>query len=72
MMAAKPTAELAYEILKKAKSPMHYTEITKRIQRKKKLRGKRPWCTVNAALCKDSRFVRVGEGRTGLYELRNG
>lgn len=68
---SKSIATLAYEILNKDAEPMHYTKITKEIQKKKKLEGKRPWCTVGAILCKDPRFVRVGKGRTGIYKLSN-
>lgn len=62
-------ADLAYTILKESNQPLRYTEITEQIQKVKKLKGNRPWCTVNAVLCKDPRFIRIGEGRTGLYTI---
>jgi len=62
-------SDLAYMLLKKQKQPLHYKAITKKIMKKGRLSGKRPWCTVNSRLCVDGRFVRVGKGRTGLYAL---
>jgi len=37
--------------------------------KKKKLRGKTPWNTVNAVLCKNSKFKHVGEEKSGTYGL---
>ena len=63
------TSDLAQSILKKAGRPLHYKEITARIQKTKNLGGKRPHCSVNAVLCRDPRFAHVGKPRSGLYEL---
>ena len=32
-------------------------------------KGKTPWKTVNAVICTNSRFKRIGKGRSGTYAL---
>lgn len=59
-------AEIAYEILKKRREPLHYKEITNLIMKKKELKGKTPWNTVNACLCTNPKFKRVDKG---IYAL---
>lgn len=62
------TRDLAYEILRKARKPMHYREITGEILKKKKFRGLTPEYTVLSCLLTDrkKRFIRV---RKGIYAL---
>lgn len=69
MAKQKLIKELAYEILKKDEKPLHYKEITRKIMKKRTLTGKRPWLTVNARLCTNPKFKRIGKGRTGIYGL---
>lgn len=59
----------AYEVLFESGEPLHYQEITKRVIESGRWvsRGYTPWRTVNSAIVKDSRFVRV---RRGVYGLR--
>ena len=63
--------DAAYEILREAGKPLHYSEITKRMLAQKlwSTTGQTPWETVNARLSVDiksrvlaSRFVREGPG----------
>ena len=63
------TCDLAYEILKKARKPMHYREITKEILKEKTFWGKTPEYTVLSDLITDrkKRFIRV---RRGIYALK--
>lgn len=63
----KGVKDKAYIVLKKASEPLHFTEITKRINQLDL--GKRPALkqTVHNELIKDGRFVLVGRG---LYALR--
>ena len=60
----------AYEILKKEGKPLHYKTLTDLIMKKKELKSKTPWNTVNAAICTNSKFKRIGKGRSGTYALR--
>ena len=61
--------EIAYEILKKSKKPIHYKDLTKKIMENKELKGNTPWKTVNACLSTNPKFKRIGEGRSGTYTL---
>lgn len=61
--------KFAYEILKKKGSPMHYKELTKLIMKKKEIKGKTPWNTVNSSLCTNPKFKRMGKWRGGIYGL---
>jgi len=62
------TGDLAYEILKKARKPMYYREITKEILKKKKFSGPTPEYTVLSGMLTDrkKRFIRVKRGTYGL------
>lgn len=59
----------AYEILKKEGKPLHYKTLTELIMKKKELKGKTPWNTVNAVICTNSKFKRIGKDRSGIYAL---
>lgn len=65
----KSISDIAYGILKKKKEPIHHKELTKLILQVKKLGGKTPIKTINSCLCRDQRFKRIGEGRSGIYGL---
>ncbi|KKR88972.1 MAG: RNA polymerase sigma factor [Candidatus Wolfebacteria bacterium GW2011_GWA2_42_10] len=59
----------AYLIIKKHKSPLHFREITKKIN-EAKFNGRSAFeATVHNELIKDPRFVLVGRGMYGLAEL---
>ena len=62
--------ELAFEILKKKESPLHYKEITALIRKKKNLTGRTPWKTVNARLCTSSKFKKIGKGRKYRFDKK--
>ena len=63
-------ADVAYEILRKKGEPLYYKDLTKLIQKKKEIKGKTPWNTVNASLCTNPKFKRVGKSRSGIYALK--
>ena len=69
MNGDKPIAFYAYEILKKKGKPLHYVELTKLIMKRKEIKGKTPWKTVNAAICTNPKFKRIGKRRSGTYAL---
>lgn len=59
----------AYDILKKNGKPLHYLELTKLIIKQKEIKGETPWKTVNAVICNNSKFKRIGKNRSGIYAL---
>ena len=63
------TAFHANEILKKRGKPLHYLELTKLIMKRKEIKGNTPWKTVNAAICTNPKFIRIGKNRSGIYAL---
>jgi len=65
----KSISRIAYELLKNKGTPIHYTELTRLIMKKKEIKGRTPWKTVNSVLCRSSNFERFGKGRTGKYKL---
>ncbi len=66
----KSMADLAYEILKISDNPMHYIDIWKRMEEiGYKTTGKTPERGVNANMCTDKRFARVGRG---IWTLKEG
>ena len=69
MSEEKPIPYHAYEILKKRGKPLHYLELTKLIMKKKEIKGRTPWKTVNAAICTNPKFKRIGKSRIGMYAL---
>ena len=62
--------DIAYEILKEKGESFHYKDLTKLIMKKKEVKGKTPWKTVNASLCMNSKFKRIGKSRSGIYVLK--
>lgn len=66
--------KFAQEVLRQAKQPLHYREITKRaIRSGLKTKGKTPWATMNARIATDiqnqdqqSEFIRTDPG---MYTL---
>ena len=60
--------EVAWGILKKRGIPLHYTEITRLVMRKRPLTGRTPANSVRARLGSDPRFKRVAEGVYALAE----
>jgi len=57
-----PIKQAAYEILKRAGKPIHISEITRLVQRKVSIKSKTPEKTVNCALQRHEKIVRVGKG----------
>jgi hypothetical protein len=54
--------EVAVQVVLGAKRPLHISEITQRVLEKIAISSKTPEKTVNNALQKDPRVVRVGRG----------
>lgn len=63
--------QAAIEALEKAKKPLHYLEITKRIVHLCDLRSRTPDQTVCARVSTHPRFKRVAEGVYALREWNN-
>lgn len=55
-------SEIAVEFLTDAKRPVHISEITRHVLSRVTLRSETPEKSVNSALQKDPRVVRVGRG----------
>lgn len=53
---------LAYSILKTTGKPMNYRDLTEKILKKKKIKGKTPAETLRVLLDRDDRFVKIDEG----------
>ena len=68
MKTRKTVKEIVFEILKKAKQPLHYKEITKLVLKECKLGGKTPHDTIRSYLGTEDRFKRVSEGVYSLSE----
>jgi len=64
----KTSRDWAYLVLRKNNSPMHFTELTGRINKLRKSKVTNPQ-TVHNELIKDGRFVLVGRGTYGLKEF---
>jgi hypothetical protein len=54
--------ELAVQVVLSARKPLHIKEITERVLYKTQINSRTPQNTVNNALQKDPRVVRVGKG----------
>lgn len=72
MEAKKSIREVAVQILLAAKRPLHISEITERVLAKTAIASKTPEKTINNALQKDHRVVRVGRGTFQAAAPRQG
>ncbi|CAB1065516.1 hypothetical protein D1BOALGB6SA_10313 [Olavius sp. associated proteobacterium Delta 1] len=54
--------EIAYDVLKKAKKPMHVSDLTEEVRKVRSMTGDTPEKTINNACQKHDNIIRVGRG----------